>query len=116
VVDKLLYHNLLDGKAHGTWDDWRNIAICMRWITTLEHFHEFSKLNTSKYDKQETIHLWNSIHEKHDEMNLGTLFHYSKDYNADKYKLCFNYFKSIQKMTKGSLSIAESTSPNYNVI
>ena len=52
VVDKLLYHNLLDGKAQGTWDDWRNVALCMRWITTLEHFNEFSKLNTSKYDKK----------------------------------------------------------------
>ena len=111
VVDKLLYHNLLDGKAQGTWDDWRNVALCMRWITTFEHFNEFSKLNTSKYDKKETIDLWNSIHEKYEAMNLGTLFHYAKDYDVDKYTLYFNYFISIQKMTKGALSIAECISP-----
>ena len=52
VIDKLLYLGLLNGKAHGTWDDWRNVALCMRWITTFEHFNEFSKLNTSKYDKK----------------------------------------------------------------
>ena len=50
VVDKLLYLGLLDGKAQGTLDDWRNVALCMRWITTFEHFDHFSKLNTSKYD------------------------------------------------------------------
>ena len=27
VVDKLLYLGLLDGKAQGTWDDWRNVAL-----------------------------------------------------------------------------------------
>jgi hypothetical protein len=102
---------LLNGKAHGTWDDWRNVALCMRWITTFEHFNEFSKLNTSKYDKKETIDLWNSIHEKYDTMNIGTLFHYAKDYDVDKYTLYFNYFISIQKMTKGALSIAECISP-----
>ena len=84
MVDKLLYHNLLDGKSQGTWDDWRNVALCMRWITTFEHFNEFSKLNTSKYDKKESIDLWNSIHEKYEAMNLGTLFHYAKDYDVDK--------------------------------
>jgi len=110
VIDKLLYHNLLDGKAHGTWEDWRNVALCMRWITTFEHFNEFSKLNT-KYDKQETIDLWNSIHEKYEAMNLGTLFLYAKDYDVDKYNLFFNYFISIPKMTKGALSIAECISP-----
>ena len=110
VIDKLLFHNLLDGKAHGTWDDWRNVALCMRWITTFEHFNDFSKLN-SKYDKKETIDLWNGIHEKYEGMNLGTLFLYAKAYDADKYNLYFNYFISLQKMTKGALSIAECVSP-----
>ena len=111
VVDKLLYLGLLDGKAQGTWDDWRNVALCMRWITTFEHFDHFSKLNTSKYDKKETINLWNSIHEKYEAMNLGTLFHYAKEYNKDKYNLYFNYFISTDKMLKGALTIAECISP-----
>ena len=37
--------------------------------------------------KKETIDLWNSIHEKYDTMNIGTLFHYAKDYDVDKYTL-----------------------------
>jgi hypothetical protein len=111
VVDKLLFLGLLDGKANGTWDDWRNVALCMRWITTYEHFVQFSKLNTSKYDRQETLTMWNSIHEKYEAMNIKTLFHYAKDYDADKYNLYFNYFISIQKMNKGALSIAECISP-----
>ena len=44
-------------------------------------------------------------------MNLGMLFHYAKDYDVDKYTLYFNYFISIQKMTKGALSIAECICP-----
>ena len=52
VVDKLLYFGLLDGKAQDTWDDWRNVVLCMRWITSFEHFDHFSKLNTPKYDKK----------------------------------------------------------------
>jgi len=43
IIDKLLYLGLLDGKAFGSWDDWRNVGLCMRWITTFEHFDEFSK-------------------------------------------------------------------------
>ena len=50
IIDKLLYLGLLDGKAFGSWDDWRNVGLCMRWITTLEHFDEFSKINKDKYD------------------------------------------------------------------
>ena len=46
-------------------------------------------------------------------MNLGTLFHYAKEYNKDKYKynLYFNYFISTDKMLKGALTIAECISP-----
>jgi hypothetical protein len=83
----------------------------MQLITTIEHFHTFSKLNTSKYDKQKSIDLWNSIYEKYDAMNLGTLFYYAKDYDANKYNLYFEYFISMKKMTKGALSIAECISP-----
>jgi len=111
VIDKLLYLGLLDGQAFGTWDDWRNVGLCMRWITTFEHFETFSKINTSKYDKKETIELWNSIHEKYEAMNLGTLFSYAKEYNKDKYNLYFNYFIPLNKMTKGALTIAECISP-----
>ena len=111
IVDKLLYLGLLDGKAQGSWDDWKNVALCMRWITTFEHFDLFSKINISKYDKKETIDLWKSIHEKYEGTNLGTLFSYAKEYNKDKYNLYFNYFISTDKMTKGALSIAECISP-----
>jgi hypothetical protein len=45
IIDKLLYLGLLDGKALGSWDDWRNVGLCMRWITTYERFEEFSKIN-----------------------------------------------------------------------
>jgi len=110
VIDKLLYLNLLDGKSQGSWDDWRNVALCMRWITTFEHFEQFSKLSL-KYDKKETAQLWNSIHEKYEAMNLGTLFKYAKAYNKDKYDLYFNYFISTDKMAKGALTIAECISP-----
>jgi hypothetical protein len=61
--------------------------------------------------KKRLIFYWNSIHEKYEAMNLGTLFHYAKDYDVDKYTLYFNYFISIQKITKGALSIAECISP-----
>jgi hypothetical protein len=111
IVDKLLYLGLLDGKAQGAWDEWRNVALCMRWITTFEHFDFFSKINKSKYDKKETIDLWNSIREKYEAMNLGTLFSYAKEYNKDKYNLYFNYYISVEKMTKGALTIAECISP-----
>jgi len=111
AIDKLLYLGLLDGQAFGTWDDWRNVGLCMRWITTFEHFETFSKINTSKYDKKETVELWNSIHEKYEAMNLGTLFSYAKEYNKDKYNLYFNYFIPLNKMTKGALTIAECISP-----
>jgi len=111
IIDKLLYLGLLDGKAFGSWDDWRNVGLCMRWITTLEHFDEFSKINKEKYDKNETINLWNNIHEKYEAMNIGTLYHYAKDYNTDKYNLYFNYFITLNKMMKGALTIAECISP-----
>ena len=68
-------------------------------------------MSASKYDNKETIKLWNSIQEKYDAMNIGTLFHYAKDYDADKYNLYFNYFISIQKCQKGASSIAECISP-----
>ena len=111
IIDKLLYLGLLDGKAFGSWDDWRNVGLCMRWITTFEHFDEFSKINKEKYDKNETINLWNNIHEKYEAMNIGTLYHYAKDYNTDKYNLYFNYFITLNKMMKGALTIAECISP-----
>ena len=111
IIDKLLYLGLLDGKAFGSWDDWRNVGLCMRWITSFEHFDTFSKINKEKYDKKETIELWNSIHEKYEAMNLGTLYHYAKDYNKDKYNLYFNYFIPLNKMTKGALTIAECICP-----
>ena len=111
IIDKLLYLGLLDGKALGSWDDWRNVGLCMRWITTFEHFEEFSKINKEKYDKNETISLWNSIHEKYEAMNIMTLYHYAKEYDKDKYNLYFNYFISLDKLSKGALSIAEVISP-----
>ena len=111
IIDKLLYLGLLDGKAFGSWDDWRNVGLCMRWITSFEHFDTFSKINKEKYDKKETIELWNSIHEKYEAMNLGTLYHYAKEYNKDKYNLYFNYFIPLNKMTKGALTIAECICP-----
>jgi len=43
IIDKLLYLGLLDGQAFGSWDNWRNVGLCMRWITTFEHFDTFSK-------------------------------------------------------------------------
>ena len=111
IIDKLLYLGLLDGKAFGSWDDWRNVGLCMRWITSFEHFDTFSKINKEKYDKKETIELWNSIHEKYEAMNLGTLYHYAKEYNKDKYNLYFNYFIPLNKMMKGALTIAECICP-----
>ena len=111
IINKLLYLGLLDGKALGSWDDWRNVGLCMRWITTFEHFEEFSKINKEKYDKNETISLWNSIHEKYEAMNIMTLYHYAKEYDKDKYNLYFNYFISLDKLSKGALSIAEVISP-----
>ena len=111
IIDKLLYLGLLDGQAYGSWDDWRNVGLCMRWITTFQHFETFSKINKEKYDKKETVDLWNSIHEKYEAMNLGTLFSYAKDYNKDKYNLYFNYFIPLNKMSKGALTIAECICP-----
>jgi len=111
IIDKLLYVGLLDGKAFGSWDDWRNVCLCMRWITTFEHFDQFSKINKEKYDKNETISIWNSIHEKYEAMNIGTLYHYAKEYDKQKYDLYFNYYININKMTKGALTIAECISP-----
>ena len=61
--------------------------------------------------KKETINLWNNIHQKYEAMNLGTLFHYAKEYNKDKYNLYFNNFISTDKILKGSLTIAECISP-----
>jgi len=55
--------------------------------------------------------LWNSIHEKYEAMNLGTLYHYAKDYNKEKYNLYFNYFIPLNKMMKGALTIAECICP-----
>ena len=110
IVDKMLYLNLLDGKANGTWDDWRNVALSMRWITSYEHFNQFSKINKSKYDKNETIDMWNSIKEKYEGSSLATLYVYAKEYDKEKYNLYFNYFISIEKMSKGALTIAESIS------
>ena len=111
IVEKILYLGLLDGKALGSWDDWRNVGLCMRWITSFQHFDEFSKINKDKYDKKETINLWNSIKDKYDAMNIGTLFIYAKEYNKDKYNLYFNYFIPLNNMTKGALTIAECISP-----
>ena len=111
IIDKLLYLNLLDGKSFGSWDDWRNVALCMRFITSFKHFEEFSKINKEKYDKQETINMWNSIKEKYDGMNIRTLFIYAKEYDSDKYNLYFNYYISLKKLLKGALSIAEKISP-----
>ena len=111
IIDKILYLGLLDGNAFGSWDDWRNVGLCMRWITTFEHFETFSKINKEKYDKKETIELWNSIHEKYEAMNLGTLFSYAKDYNKEKYNLYFNYFIPLNKMSKGAMTIAECICP-----
>ena len=111
TVDKLLYLGLLDGKANGAWDDWMQVCLCMRWITTFEHFDTFSKLNKEKYDKKETINLWNSITTKYEASNLKTLYHYAKEYNKEKYNLYFNYFIPIDKMQKGALTIAEIINP-----
>ena len=111
IISKLLYLELLHGKAFGSWDDWRNVGLCMRWTTTYEHFDVFSKLNKDKYDKRETLSFWNSIHEKYEGMNLGTLYNYAKQYDREKYNLYFNYFIKLDKMTKGALSIAEVISP-----
>ena len=111
IIDKLLYLGLLDGQAFGSWDDWRNVGLCMKWITTFEHFDTFSKINKEKYDKKETIELWNSIHEKYESMNIGTLYHYAKDFNNEKYNLYFNYFIPLNKMMKGALTIAECICP-----
>jgi len=55
IIDKLLYLGLLDGQAFGSWDDWRNVGLCMKWITTFEHFDTFSKINKEKYDKKEPL-------------------------------------------------------------
>jgi len=44
-------------------------------------------------------------------MNIGTLYHYAKEYDKQKYDLYFNYYININKMTKGALTIAECISP-----
>ena len=111
TIDKLLNLGLLDGKSGGSWDDWRNVGLCMRWITTFEHYDQFSKINQEKYDKNETITLWDSINENYEAMNLGTLYHYAKEHNKEKYDLYFNYFIKIDQMMKGALAIAECISP-----
>ena len=77
IVSKLLYHNLLDGQSKGSWDDWRNVALCMKFTTTFEHFDKFSKINKDKYDKEETVSMWNSVNDKYDAMNIGTLMKYA---------------------------------------
>jgi hypothetical protein len=110
-VEKMLFLNLLDAKAEGSWDDWRNVGLAMRWSTTFEHFDKFSKINKKKYEKQETIDLWNNIKENYEGSNIGTLKNYAKEYNKEKYDLYFNYFISLQKMIKGALTIAECISP-----
>jgi hypothetical protein len=65
-------------------------------------------LNTSKYDKKETINLWNSIHEKYEAMNLGTLFHYAKEYNKDKDS---HSYKPQRRTEKGSSTTQKGTPP-----
>ncbi len=111
TIGKLLYCGMLDGQAYGSWDDWRNVALCMRYNTTFEHFDTFSKINDSKYDKQETLSMWDSIKENYETMNVGTLMKYAKEYNPDKYNLYFNYFLSLDRASKGSLKIAEVIAP-----
>jgi phage/plasmid-associated DNA primase len=111
IVSKLLYHNLLDGQSKGSWDDWRNVALCMKFTTTFEHFDKFSKINKDKYDKEETVSMWNSVNDKYDAMNIGTLMKYAKEYDTIKYNLYFNYYIPLEVANKGALKIAECIAP-----
>jgi len=54
----------------------------MKFTTTFEHFEKFSKINKDKYDKNETVSMWNSINDKYEAMNIGTLMKYAKEYDT----------------------------------
>lgn len=107
LITTLLHHNLLDGKAFGSWDDWKKVALCMRYTTTYEHFEKFSKINKEKYDEKATYDMWYSIHENYEGANVATLFKYAKEYNPEKYNLYFNFFIPLEKLQKGAFCVAE---------
>jgi hypothetical protein len=83
----------------------------MKFSTTFEHFDKFSKVNKDKYDKVETVSMWNSINDKYDDMNIGTLTKYAKEYDTIKYNLYLNYYIPSEVANKGALKIAECIAP-----
>ena len=83
----------------------------MKFTTTFEHFDKFSKINKDKYDKEETVSMWNSVNDKYDAMNIGTLMKYAKEYDTIKYNLYFNYYIPLEVANKGALKIAECIAP-----
>ena len=111
IVDKVLYLGLLDGKANGSWDDWRDVGLAMKHCTTYDHFLQFSKINTNKFDENETLNFWNSIKEVENGLSIGSLMMWARDYDNDKYNLYFDYYIPLSKLTKGSLNIAEVIAP-----
>jgi hypothetical protein len=72
----------------------------MKFTTTFEHFEKFSKINKDKYDKNETVSMWNSINDKYEAMNIGTLMKYAKEYDTVKYNLYFNYYIPLEVANK----------------
>ena len=55
--------------------------------------------------------MWNSINDKYDAMNIGTLMKYAKEYDTIKYNLYFNYHIPLEVPNKGALKIAECIAP-----
>jgi len=49
--------------------------------------------------------MWNSINDKYDAMNIGTLMKYAKEYDTIKYNLYFNYYIPLEVANKGALKL-----------
>lgn len=107
-IEELLNYGLLDCMAFKSYDEWRNVGLCMRYTTTKEHFIRFSKINMDKYDEHETLDFWYSIKENYDGSNVGTLKSYIYENDKENYDKFFNFYLSIEALNKGAFEVAKA--------
>ena len=72
-------------------------------ITNANNITNTTTNSTFQVDFERTIiydSMWNSIKDKYEAMNIGTLMKYANEYDTIKYNLYFNYYIPLEVANK----------------
>ena len=75
----------------------------------IDNFIRFSKINKDEYDDNKTVDFWNGIKiksETENEISMGSLMMWAKDYDKNIYNKTFNPFLKKSDIEKGALCVA----------